>query len=156
MPSRRFADDDSRLVFSHAVAAILLDSAGRYLLQHRDDKPGIWFPDHWGLFGGGLEDGEAPRAALVRELGEELGLAVDPARATFVMRQAFDLGGLGLGLRWRHVFALTLADAERDGLALAEGAAMRWLDGGEALATLRLTPYDGLALFLHRARGRIV
>ena len=156
MPSHRFTDDDSHLVFSHAVGAILLDSAGRYLLQHRDDKPGIWFPDHWGFFGGALEAGEEPRAGLARELAEELGLVVDPARAAFVMRQAFDLGGLGIGLRWRHVFALTLGEAEREGLVLAEGAGMRWIDGGEALTALRLAPYDGFALFLHRARGRIV
>lgn len=155
MESRLFADDPSRLVFADAVAAILLDPAGRYLLQHRDDKPGIWFPDHWGLFGGALEGGEEPRAALARELGEELGLRVEPGRAKFFMRQAFDLGGVGLGLRWRHVFELAIAADEAAALTLREGRAMAWHAGGDALAGLRLTPYDGFPLFLHHARARI-
>ena len=156
MPSRRFVDDRSRLTFADAVAAILLDRQGRYLLQHRDDKDGIWFPDHWGFFGGAIETGEAPRAALGRELAEELGLEVDPARATFFMRHAYDLGGIGLGLRWRHLFALALDDDEIATLRLAEGRAMGWHEGGEALAALRIVPYDGLPLFLHHTRGRVV
>jgi 8-oxo-dGTP pyrophosphatase MutT (NUDIX family) len=156
MNSRTFVDDSSRLRFTDAVGVILLDPRGRYLLQHRDDKSGIWFPDHWGLFGGALEPGESPRAALGRELGEELGLAIDPARAAFFMRQAYDLGGVGLGLRWRHIYALELADGEASSMKLGEGRAMAWHDGADALAALRITPYDSFALFLHHARARIV
>lgn len=52
------------------VAGALCDSAGRYLLQRRPVRKqhgGLWeFP------GGKVEPGESPRAALVRELNEEL------------------------------------------------------------------------------------
>ena len=34
-----------------AVAGILVLEDGRYLMQLRDDIPGIFYPDHWGLFG---------------------------------------------------------------------------------------------------------
>ena len=35
-----------------------------------------WYPDVWDLPGGHVEDGESPRAALVRELREELDVGV--------------------------------------------------------------------------------
>ena len=57
-----------------SVALIVVDSAN-YLLQLRDQKPGIFYPGHWGLFGGALDPGETPDTALRRELFEELGFA---------------------------------------------------------------------------------
>lgn len=54
------------------VLAILLVDR-RYLMQLRDDLPGIEHPGVWGLFGGGVEAGEAPAEAIAREVREELG-----------------------------------------------------------------------------------
>ncbi len=47
--------------------------APKLLMQLRDPIPGIAYPGHWGLFGGHLEPGESPEAALRRELIEEIG-----------------------------------------------------------------------------------
>ena len=55
-----------------AVAGIIVLEDGRYLMQLRDDIPGIFYPDHWGLFGGAIEKDEDFEEALIRELGEEL------------------------------------------------------------------------------------
>lgn len=58
------------------VAAALIGESGRILLQQRAPErsmAGLWeFP------GGKVEEGETPEAALVRELEEELGIAVVP------------------------------------------------------------------------------
>ncbi|MDE2570884.1 MAG: (deoxy)nucleoside triphosphate pyrophosphohydrolase [Sphingomonadales bacterium] len=59
------------------VAAVaLLDGGGRVLLQQRrisSEHGGLWeFP------GGKVEPGETCAEALVREIAEELGVAVDP------------------------------------------------------------------------------
>jgi len=52
------------------LAVLLVD--GRYVMQLRDDKPGIAVPGVWSLFGGSVEEGEEPRTALLREIEEEL------------------------------------------------------------------------------------
>jgi len=57
------------------AACALIDTDGRVLIAQRPpDKPmaGLWeFP------GGKVEQGERPEATLIRELAEELGIAVD-------------------------------------------------------------------------------
>jgi 8-oxo-dGTP pyrophosphatase MutT (NUDIX family) len=83
-----------RLVPGDAVAALILVESDGYLMQLRDPRPEIWYPGHWGLFGGGVEPGEEPLAALARELGEELELEVETA-ALFA-RFDFDVSGLRL------------------------------------------------------------
>lgn len=42
-----------------------------YLLQLRHNKQGIFFPNHWGCFGGRLEPSESAEAALCWELDED-------------------------------------------------------------------------------------
>lgn len=54
------------------AAALIVDGDGRFLLQHRDDKPGIANPGLWGSFGGEIEPCETPDAGFLRELQEEL------------------------------------------------------------------------------------
>lgn len=57
------------------VAIAILYQQGQFLMQLRDDIPGIVYPGHWGLFGGHLEPGETPDVAIKRELLEEIGYA---------------------------------------------------------------------------------
>jgi mutator protein MutT len=65
---------DSSARRAQIVAAFLRDG-NRVLLCHRSAGR-RWYPDVWDLPGGHVEDGEIPRAALVRELREELGIAI--------------------------------------------------------------------------------
>ncbi len=54
------------------ATALLVDHDGRFLLQHRDDKPEIANPAMWGSFGGRIEPYETPEDGFLRELREEL------------------------------------------------------------------------------------
>jgi 8-oxo-dGTP diphosphatase len=57
------------------IVAAVLRAGNRMLLCHRSAGR-RWYPDVWDLPGGHVEDGELPGAALVRELREELGIAI--------------------------------------------------------------------------------
>lgn len=59
------------------VAAALIDADGRILMQRR--PPGKAHAGLWEFPGGKIEPGETPERALVRELEEELGIAVTVA-----------------------------------------------------------------------------
>ena len=62
-PSSAFLGSRTTLRPQHAVAALLQLSDGRYLMQLRDSNPAIFYPDHWGCFGGAVDAEEAPVAA---------------------------------------------------------------------------------------------
>ncbi|MBD0269061.1 MAG: NUDIX domain-containing protein [Cyanobacteria bacterium Co-bin8] len=55
------------------VAIAILYQDDQFLLQLRDNIPGIFFPGYWAFFGGHLEPGEDPLTAAYRELQEEIG-----------------------------------------------------------------------------------
>ena len=59
------------------VAMAIIHHEGRYLMQLRDDIPGILYPGVWGLFGGHLDPGEDPETGLKRELVEEINYHVE-------------------------------------------------------------------------------
>jgi 8-oxo-dGTP diphosphatase len=58
--------------FLPVASAALIDADGRLLIQQR--PPGKPFAGLWEFPGGKVDPGEAPEAALVRELREELGI----------------------------------------------------------------------------------
>lgn len=64
-----------RLEWRDAVAGVLVRD-GKILLGLR--APQIAMGDHWDLFGGKIDPGERERAALTRELKEEVGLEITP------------------------------------------------------------------------------
>ena len=51
-----------------------------YLLQLRDNKKNVYFPNFWGVFGGRVEKTETYQKALEREIKEETNLIVRISR----------------------------------------------------------------------------
>ena len=58
----------------HVVGAAIVEG-GRVFLARRG--PAMSMPGKWEFPGGKVEDGEAPEAALVREVAEELGIDIE-------------------------------------------------------------------------------
>ena len=123
------------------------------MLQLRDDKRGIFFPGHWGLFGGGVEAGEDPATALRRELQEELDIVVTDLRP--VSRFDFDLAPMGLKKIYRAFFELRLPVTALASIRLGEGAAVEAFTREQVLTMQRLTPYDAFALWFHANETRL-
>jgi 8-oxo-dGTP pyrophosphatase MutT (NUDIX family) len=62
------------LLLLPGVAAVIPDGEGRILLQEKSSREG------WSLPAGGIEPGETPEQAIVREVLEETGLRVRAAK----------------------------------------------------------------------------
>src|SRR5688572_7274440 len=126
-----FVASEAELEPVDAVAAILLDRSGRYLLQHRDLLPHIFYPDHWGCFGGAVEQSEDPVQALLRELKEELELEAAPAQVVPFTRFDFDFRPLGKGKVYRAYYEVRIGTDGTKGLRLHEGQAIGEFEGEE-------------------------
>lgn len=115
------------------AAAALVDGEGQVLVQRRpsgSDFAGLWeFP------GGKLEPGETPENALVRELGEELGIGVD---ATDLWPAGFASAAAGD----RHLLLLLFICRRWSGVPQAlEAAELRWLRRAQ-LHAIPMPPAD--------------
>jgi 8-oxo-dGTP pyrophosphatase MutT (NUDIX family) len=132
-----------------AVAAILHTGDGRYLLQHRDAKRSIFYPDHWGCFGGALEPGEDVLQGLKRELHEELALESGICTFSHFGDMRFSVEPAGVKDINRFYYDVTIPAGIVAKLTLGEGAGMALVEGSKALHELRLVPYDAFHLWLH-------
>ena len=101
------------------VAAAVIERAdGRVLLAQR--PPGKAYAGYWEFPGGKLEPGETARAALVRELHEELGITVRSASPWLVQEFVYPHAHVEL-----HFFRVRAWDGEFVG---HDGQAFAWQD----------------------------
>jgi 8-oxo-dGTP pyrophosphatase MutT (NUDIX family) len=114
-------------------AAVLIPytSDGKFLLQNRADTVARW-PGYWSVFGGGIEPGESPSDAVVRELREELGYAVREAK--YVFMQPIENGG-------KHIFIEQWDGSEVYQLDPKESVGSGWFTLAEA-RTIKIIPHD--------------
>jgi 8-oxo-dGTP pyrophosphatase MutT (NUDIX family) len=125
---------------------LVLDD-GRYLCQLRSDRAGIFYPRHWGLFGGAVEAGENPEEGLKRELREEL--ALDASAPEFFTEFTFDFRFRGLEKLWRRFYVVRIASEMMGQLELREGSELRAFNARELLTDEKVVPYDAFAIWLH-------
>ena len=124
------------------VAGVLVER-GQVLLSQR--KPGGHLGGLWEFPGGKVEPGEDPRAALARELHEELGVAVDVGAPLEVTQHAYP---------GKTVLLLFFEVARRPGSPeprAIDVAAVRWAAAAE-LDDSAFPPADVAVLARVRAR----
>lgn len=99
------------------AAGVLADGSGRVLIARRPD--GAHAGGFWEFPGGKIQAGETPRAALDRELAEELGIVVQSASVLLTYRHDYPARSVEL-----HVFRVEHYTGEPCGL---EGQPVRWV-----------------------------
>jgi 8-oxo-dGTP pyrophosphatase MutT (NUDIX family) len=142
-----FIGATERLQPLDAVAGILVLEDGRYVMQLRDTLPSIFYPDHWGCFGGAVGDGETPLAAMKRELAEELEYI--PETCDEFTRFDFDFSKLGQSKIYRIYYEVRVPEAAFGKFVLHEGAAFEAIDGRDLLTKRKVTSYDAFAVWTH-------
>jgi 8-oxo-dGTP diphosphatase len=126
------------------ACAILIDKQGRFLLQQRDDVPGILMPGAVGFFGGHREANESFLQCLIRELQEELDHPFSAERLEqFLTYQGPDLDA-GKGTARGQCFIVR--DVAAHDLNVMEGSLM--VVHPDEVATLghKLAPFPHYAL----------
>ncbi|MFA6554030.1 MAG: NUDIX hydrolase [Candidatus Paceibacterota bacterium] len=108
------------------VSVLILYSKGKILLQKRA-KTAKRFPCRWGLFGGGIEKKETPKATLKREIMEELGLKLTTPK--FFKEYPYILDDVGE----RGDISVYFHEYSKEKLYLREGEQMKWVSLPEAL-----------------------
>lgn len=83
------------LPYRPCVGVMLFDSAGRVFVGRRIDTP-----DAWQMPQGGIDPGETPAEAALRELEEEIGTANAEIAAETADWLAYDLPGHLVGRLW--------------------------------------------------------
>lgn len=131
--------------YARSVQVWIRDGAGRFLLSRRHaDKPA--YPLCWETVGGAVIAGEDSLGAALREVREELGIALAPEAGTFLLseRRARDFADVWL-FRWEGALeALTLQPDEVVGARWATyGELCAIIDAGEWAEAL----YDPRRLF---------
>ena len=122
-----------------AVALLLITPDDKILMQLRDDKPTIYFPNHWCIFTGSVEDKDdqgnidaTMRHAVRREISEELHVKTPRKEIPFVPPELslFYTGNYryDFGLRTnQYVFQANLY-VPLDKLVLKEGKKLQLFD----------------------------
>jgi 8-oxo-dGTP diphosphatase len=152
--SLRYLEPQGPLTPADAAVAIITDEFGRYLLQLRDPKPTIFFPDHWGCFGGAMEQGETEQECLARELLEEIGLEISSLSVRHFTTFSFNFGFAGGSIIRRIFYEVNAAAASLSNLTLREGRSMQLFAGPQLLA-MQVVPYDRFALWMHCYRAEL-
>ena len=118
-------------VVVHVMAGLLLNTAGHVLLAQR--PAGKHLAGLWEFPGGKREPGEAPLAALARELHEELGITTQHASPLIAVPWAYGERELLL-----DAWCVDAWDGEPQSM---EGQALQWLFPEQVDLAL-LTPAD--------------
>ena len=112
---------------THAAAVALIDSDGRILIQKRKADNEI-MPNYWEFPGGKIEVGETPETCLIREVKEELGVALGcRAPLSFISEDRGEY----------HIIVYLYISRDTEGIPFgAEGQEIKWV------RPMELSKYD--------------
>jgi 8-oxo-dGTP diphosphatase len=100
---------------------IFLNDQNEVLLQLRDNKPNIPYPNMWAIPGGHVDQGETPLACILREVKEELGIELNKAALFIAAERSYGR---------EHTY-WARASFRLEDVKLSEGQCVRWFNYNE-------------------------
>jgi 8-oxo-dGTP diphosphatase len=147
------------LKFGHKTAGLEYNPrAAAYGLLYLDTKlalvrVGLQAPYYYDLPGGGIDPGETPEMAVIREYGEETGLIVRVTDKLPVEMSQYFFNGDGVPYdNLCHLFALELIK-EKPELKVEADHQLEWHDPHEAITLLRHEAHAWGLLFALRLKA---
>ncbi len=116
----------------------------KYLLQLRDNKKNIFFPNFWGLFGGRLEKDETFENAIIREIKEETNLDVRAQKKIFKTQYKM----IGLKKKRELNYCECQVVKNNNKIILSEGKKYNFFLF-EQIKRLKIIPMDFVAISTH-------
>jgi len=135
------------------VSAVIFTQDGRYLMQLRDDKPGLALRDHWAFFGGEVDPGEAPEDAILREVQEEL--TYSPNNCRWFHEAVYILPLHGRNVVRKAYYLIEIKPEEVTSMVLCEGSDLKLMTINEILGLNRIAPWDLSVVLLH-SREKVI
>lgn len=132
-----------KLYLQNAVAAII-KYEDKYLFQLRDKKKNIFFPEHWGLFGGAIEKNETKINALIREINEELSITLKKSQLEYITTIMFEHKKRKIS---RYFYFVEINDIEKKKIKLNEGKKYNFFEQKKIFCK-KVAPYDIFAFWL--------
>lgn len=130
-----------------SVGAILYFN-NKYLIQKRSKKKNIYFPNIYGLFGGGLNKKEEFLSAIHRELYEELNLRLDLNRIKHFLNISINSKHFKK-YRLRKYYSVKITNKQIKSIKLQEGQSFHLLTINQ-IKKLNFVPWDFSAiLYFH-------
>lgn len=110
------------------IACAVFIKGDKFLLVRRAPHK-TWYPNHWDLVGGHVEEGEAIEAALIREAQEEVGLTPKAFRWVAELEEPVESGDVSARY---HIFAVTEWIGGNPQLLGDEHTELQWVSIGQA------------------------
>ena len=112
---------NNTLMKRKGASIIFVNSRSQVLLLLRDNLPDLPYPNMWDVPGGHVEDNETPEECIVREMSEEMNLAIEDVKIFSVIE---------FSDRVEYTFWKIL-DFNADDINLTEGQKIRWFSESE-------------------------
>ena len=131
-----------------AVKSIIYHK-GKYMLQKRDNKKGIFYPGIYGLFGGRSRISEKPKRSIKRELKEELNLEFNRIEDVLVLNiQSKDFNPKKSAIFKIYYFECKLPTDYKKNILLNEGRKYDFYNI-KKINGLKIVPWDYAVLNYH-------
>ena len=115
----------------------------KYLLQLRDNKKNVYFPNFWGVFGGRVEKTESYEKAIEREIKEETNLTIK----AFKMVLSANCKMIGLKKKFKTIYFECKILGKRK-IILTEGQKYKFFTFKQ-IKKLNIIPIDFAAINSH-------